>query len=83
MGQILVRQLDDRDLDRLRARAKAMSTSVEALVREAIRKEAQLTVTEKVDLVREMQSHFAAARVPSAPQTLGVDLIREDRDRDH
>ncbi len=83
MGQILVRQLDDRDLDRLRARAKAMSTSVEALVREAIRKEAQLTVTEKLDLVRDMQSHFAAARVPGTPQTLGVDLIREDRDSDH
>lgn len=83
MGQILVRQLDDRDLDRLRARAKAMSTSVEALVREAIRKEAQLTVTEKMDLVHEMQSHFAAARVAGTPQTLGVDLIREDRDRDH
>ncbi len=83
MGQILVRQLDDRDLDRLRARAKAMSTSVEALVREAIRKEAQLTVTEKLDLVREMQSHFAAARVPGTSQTLGIDLIREDRDSDH
>ena len=83
MGQILVRQLDDRDLDRLRARAKAMSTSVEALVREAIRKEAQLTVTEKLDLVRDMQSHFAAARVPGRPQTLGIDLIREDRDSDH
>lgn len=80
MAQLLVRQLDDADIVRLRARAKARKTSVEAIAREAIRKEARLTVEEKLDMVRDMQEWSVRARVPGAPQSLGVDLIREARD---
>jgi plasmid stability protein len=83
MAQLLVRKLDEADIGRLRARARANGTSVEALARDAIRKEAQLTVEEKLALVREMQAKFRAALVPGARQTLGGDLIREDRDHDH
>jgi plasmid stability protein len=80
MGQLLIRQLDDADLDRLRARAKAKKTSVEALAREAIRKEARLTVEEKLALVDHMQAKTEACKVPGAVQTEGWILIREGRD---
>ena len=82
MAQLLIRQLDDRDIDTLRARAKAGKTSVEAIAREAIRKEARLTVAEKRALVRDMHEWSRRAQVPGMRQTLGVDLIREARDHD-
>ncbi len=83
MGQMLVRQLDDAALKRLRIRARERRISVEALAREAIHKAAELTVEEKLALVRGMQEWSKRAQVPGAPQTLGEDLIREDRDLDH
>jgi plasmid stability protein len=83
MGQLLVRQLDDAAIERLKARARAEKTSVEALAREAIHKAAELTVEEKLALVRRMQEWGRRAQIPGAPQTPGVVLIREDRDFDH
>jgi len=83
MGQILVRQLDDAAIERLKARARERNTSVEALAREAIYKAAELGVDEKLALVRRSQEWSRKARIPGASQTLGVDLIREDRDNDH
>lgn len=83
MGQILIRQLDDAAIARLKARARAQKTSVEALAREAIQKAAELTIDEKLALVREMQEAGERAKVPGAEQTPGWMLIREDRDRDH
>lgn len=80
MGQLLIRQLDDADLDRLRARAKSRKTSVEALAREAIRKEARLTADERVALVGEMREKFEAAKRPGVEQTPGWILIREGRE---
>lgn len=83
MGQLLIRQLDDAKLDRLKRRARELKMSTEALAREAIHKAAELTVDEKLEIVARMQARSAAARVPGAPRTLGVDLIREDRDHGH
>ena len=83
MGQLLIRQLDDAKLDRLKRRARELKMSTEALAREAIHKAAELTVEEKLMIVARMQERSRAARVPGAPQTLGVDLIREDRDHGH
>jgi plasmid stability protein len=83
VAQILVRQLDDAAVERLKARARASKTSVEALAREAIHKAAELTIEEKLDLVRGMQEWSRRAQVPGAPRTSGVELIREDRDLDH
>ena len=82
MGQILVRQLDDAAIERLKQRARERKTSVEALAREAIHRAAvELSPTEKMDVVREMRAKYLAAVRPGVPQTPGVDLIREDRDR--
>jgi plasmid stability protein len=81
MGQILIRQLDDAAIARLKLRAKERKISVEALAREVLCKAAELSVEEKLQLANSMRAKFAAAMVPGAVQTEGVDLIREDRDR--
>lgn len=83
MAQILVRQLDDAAVERLKARARASNMSLEALARDAIHKAAELGVEEKLALIRRAHEWSRKARVVDAPQTAGVDLIREDRDRDH
>jgi plasmid stability protein len=83
MGQMLVRQLDDAAIERLKLRARERKTSLEALAREAIHKAAELTVEEKLALVRDMQEWGRKARLPGKKRTSGLELIREDRDRDH
>ena len=83
MGQILIRQLEDSVIERLKMRARENKTSVEALAREAIRAAAQLSVEEKHALVERMQAWSRAAMVPGVEQTPGWVLIREDRDHDH
>jgi plasmid stability protein len=83
MGQMLVRQLDDDAIERLKLRARERKTSVEALAREAIHKAAELGVEEKLALVRDMQAWGEKARLPRRKRRTGLELIREDRDRDH
>jgi plasmid stability protein len=80
MGQILVRQLDDAAIERLKRRAREKGTSVEALAREAIHKAAELGVEEKRALARKMQAAGERAKIPGAVQTPGWVLIRENRD---
>lgn len=83
MGQVLVRQLDDATIDRLKARAKARKTWVEALAREALTAAARPTSNEKLALVRRMQDWGHRAVNPAIKQTPSLELIREDRDLDH
>jgi antitoxin FitA len=80
MAQILVRQLDDAAIERLKVRAREKNMSVEALARDAIHKAAELSVDEKSALVRRMQADGERAKVPGMTQTPGWVLIREDRD---
>lgn len=81
MGQLLIRQLDDQTIARLKLRARERKMSVESLAREAISEAARLTVEEKLALVRAMQAWSEKAKIPGARQTPGVELIREDRAR--
>lgn len=83
MGQLLIRQLDDATIARLKVRARERKMSVEALAREAVNKAAELSVEEKKALVRRMWAVTERAKVPGVRQTPGVELIREDRDHDH
>lgn len=78
-----MRQLDDATIARLKARARERKTSVEALAREAIAKAAELTVKEKLAAVERMRARGQRAMNPAVSQTPTLDLIREDRDRDH
>jgi plasmid stability protein len=80
MGQMLVRQLDDAAIERLKARAREKGTSVEALAREAIHRAAELGVSEKMAIVRRMQEAGERAKRPGMRQTPGWVLVREDRD---
>ncbi|MFZ5794394.1 MAG: hypothetical protein ACRCS5_15790 [Sphingomonas sp.] len=79
MAQILVRQIDDATITRLETLARERKTSVESAAREAIHQPAQLTVAEKLEIVRKMQEWSRRAQVPGVPQTPGIDLIREGR----
>lgn len=82
MGQMLIRQLDDAAIERLKIRARQERTSAEALARGAIHREAaQLTVEEKLEVIQKMREKVRRAMIPGVVQTPGVDLIREDRDR--
>ncbi len=83
MGQLLVRQLDDAVIARLKAKARERNTSVEALARAALTEAARLTTEEKIALVEKMRDWGRRARNPDVPQTPSLDLIREDRERDH
>jgi antitoxin FitA len=83
MGQILIRQLDDSVIERLKLRARRDKTSVEALAREAVTAAARLSVEEKRAVVERMQAWSRQAMVPGVEQTPGWVLIREDRDHDH
>lgn len=83
MGQMLVRQLDDGRLARLKARAKTERTSAEALARAAIHNAAGPSVEEKRAVARRMMAAGERAKVPGVEQTPGWKLIREDRDSDH
>ena len=81
---MIVRQLDDAKVARIKSLAREKRTSAEALAREAIHQLAdRLTVDEKKALVRRAWAKFEAARIRDAVQTPGWMLIREDRDRDH
>jgi antitoxin FitA len=83
MGQLLIRQLDDATIARLKVRARERKTSVEALAREAITRAAELTVEEKRAIVERMWDVTERAKVPGVKQTPMADLIRESRDVDH
>ena len=81
MGQMIVRQLDDAKLARLKARAKQQRTSVEALAREAIHQVADiLTADEKLELAQQLRAETAGLMPPAVKQTPGWQLIREGRD---
>jgi plasmid stability protein len=84
MGQMTIRRLDDAKMLRLKAKAKEQGTSVEALARSAIHREAvALTVEEKLALVDRMQAITRRLMVPGVKQTPAEVLIRESRDFDH
>ena len=63
MGQILVRQLDDATIARLKIRARERKTSVEALAREAI----------NIEFEREITAVEARAILREAPGVMLVD----------
>jgi plasmid stability protein len=75
MGQILIRNLDDRVIAKLKLNAEAANTSLEQYLRELL--------TSKVMSDREAFLAFAKGMRDSCrPSDLDpTDLIREDRDR--
>jgi antitoxin FitA len=76
MAQVIIRNLDDDVVQRLKARAGRKGRSLEAELREV------LTTAAKPDLgeFRELAAAIRA-RHQGIPQTDSVELLREDRDR--
>lgn len=78
MATVTIRNLDDRIVRKLKARAKTNHRSLEAELRELLssavrRQERMRRVLAKTDRI--------AAMTPKVPQTDSASLIREDRDR--
>ena len=75
MAQLLVRQLDDRVVNALKARARRHNRSLEQELREILSAAAKSTKEEALRFADEIRSRHPYSNVDSA------DLIREDRDR--
>ena len=79
MGQVVIRNIDDRVLDRLRARAVAQRKSLEQALRDLLTDAAKPS---RAELLAELER----IRAMTPPRVLGViyptaeELIREDRD---
>jgi antitoxin FitA len=78
VGQVVIRNLDDRVLDRLKARAKAQHKSLEQLLRDLLAEAANPSRAELIadlERIRAMTPARPGVTYPTAEQ-----LIREDRD---
>jgi plasmid stability protein len=79
VGQVVIRNIDDRVLDRLRARAVAQRKSLEQALRDLLTDAAKPS---RAELLAELER----IRAMTPPRVLGViyptaeELIREDRD---
>lgn len=76
MAQVLVRNLDDEVVARLRERARRTGRSLEQQLREILTAAAE---PEREEILAEMDR--IRAMTPPVPQTDSSDLIREDRDQ--
>jgi len=76
MGQILVRNLDDAVIARMKARARRENTSLEQKIRDLIIADARPTRAEIIEEAREIRERVGPVEGNS------VALIREDRDND-
>ncbi len=75
MGQVLIRNLDDRVIDSLKLKAELSGKSLEQLLRELVTANAPLSPEERVALGRRIR-----AMTPGVQQTDSAALLREDRD---
>ncbi len=76
MAQVIVRNLEDDVVERLKLKAELHGRSLEQELREILRAAAPLTVEQKLALMRRAQ----AMTPKGVKQTPSEILIREDRD---
>jgi len=76
MGQVIVRNLDDRVIAALKAKAELHGQSLERELRAILARAAAPNVEERVALAGQIR-----ALTPARRQTDSTKLIREDRDR--
>jgi plasmid stability protein len=80
MGQVIIRNIDDRVIERLKARATAQRKSLESSLRELL---TQVAVPDRTELLAELRR----IRAMSPPRKIGAtyptaeELVRQDRDR--
>lgn len=78
MAQVIVRNLEDDVVERLKLKAELNGHSLEQELREILRQAAPLTPEQKIEMFRRVQ----AMTPKGVKQTPAEDLIREDRDND-
>ena len=78
MGNLTIRNLDDRVIDALKAQAKANQRSLEAELRYVLGQEVNHRL--RMASFRERTAELAR-ETADVPQTDSVDLLRQDRDR--
>lgn len=78
MGNVTIRNLDDRVIDALKAQAKANQRSLEAELRYVLSQEVNHRL--RMAAFRERTAQLAC-ETADVPQTDSVDLLRQDRDR--
>ncbi len=76
MAQIIVRNLDDAVVERLKARARSNGRSLEAEVRQILEQSAKVDMATARQHVMEIRKKLAGRKF-----TDSVELIREDRER--
>lgn len=76
MAQVLVRNLDDNVVERLRRKAELNGLSLEQELREVLTAAARLTPEERVALSRRIRALTPGGKLRSE----SADLIRQDRD---
>jgi plasmid stability protein len=77
VAQVVIRDVDERDLERLRTRARDNGRSLESELRLMIKDQARQTAPDWREALEEVQRRFAGRRFSDS-----ADLIREDRDND-
>lgn len=75
MAQVIIRNIDDQVLERLKQRASERKVSLEQSLRDILAEAARPSREERIQRLREIR-----AMTPPGPRTSGADLIREDRD---
>jgi plasmid stability protein len=81
MAQALIRNLDDDLLDDYRRAAEANRRSLEAELRDALRRARPLSPKRREEALARLAA--IRAMTPNVPQTPSEVLIREDRDHGH
>ncbi len=79
MGQVIIRNIDDRVLERLKARATTQRKSLEQSLRELLTEAAKPS---RAELLAELERIRAMTppREPGAAYPTAEELIRQDRD---
>jgi antitoxin FitA len=80
MGQVVIRNIDDGVIERLKARAIAQHKSLEQSLREVLTAAAQPNRAELLADVERLRNVIATREKPDAQYPSAEELIREDRD---
>jgi len=76
MAQILVRNIDDAVVERLKARARTNDRSLEAEVRQILEQSAKIDMVQARKEVLEIRARLKGRKFPDV-----AELIREDQER--
>ena len=79
MGQVIIRNIDDRVLERLRVRAMAQRKSLEQSLRELLNETAKPSREELLADLERIRA-MTPSRRPGTTYPTAEELIREDRD---